>query len=218
MHFLDQAKIFVEQYVVMEPVDGRARPRIAGDRVARAEARVADVRGRIEWPPSVADFLDVVGALDAALPPDRIVAADSTKPAYAANHSLPLHSRRSWLMPIGYGCLGCALPMAIGAKLAAPDRPVAALAGDGGVMFTVQELATARDLGIPLPIVVYDNSGYGEIRDAMDESGIPNLGTDISTHDLPAIARGFGVGGVRVRRRRSSSRRSWRRSARTARR
>ena len=169
------------------------------DRVARAEARVSDVRGRIEWPPSVADFLDVVAALDAALPPDRIVAADSTKPAYAANHSLPLHSRRSWLMPIGYGCLGCALPMAIGAKLAAPDRPVAALAGDGGVMFTVQELATARDLALPLPIVVYDNSGYGEIRDAMDESGIPNLGTDITTHDLPAIARGFGVGGVRVR-------------------
>jgi thiamine pyrophosphate-dependent acetolactate synthase large subunit-like protein len=167
--------------------------------VARAEARVADVWGRIEWPPSVADFLDVVAALDAALPPDRIVAADSTKPAYAANHSLPLHSRRSWLMPIGYGCLGCALPMAIGAKLAAPDRPVAALAGDGGVMFTVQELATARDLRLPLPIVVYDNSGYGEIRDAMDESRIPNLGTDITTHDLPAIARGFGVGGVRVR-------------------
>ena len=48
-------------------------------------------------------------------------------------------------------------------------------------------------------IVYSDNSGYGEIRDAMDESGIPNLGTDISTHDLPAIARGFGVGGVRVR-------------------
>jgi acetolactate synthase-1/2/3 large subunit len=101
-------------------------------------------------------------------------------------------------MPIGYGCLGCALPMAIGAKLAAPDRPVAALAGDGGFMFSVQELATARDLALPLPIVVYDNSGYGEIRDAMDESGIPNLGTDITTHDLPAIARGFGVGGVRV--------------------
>jgi acetolactate synthase-1/2/3 large subunit len=88
--------------------------------------------------------------------------------------------------------------MAIGAKLAAPDRPVAALAGDGGFMFSVQELATARDLALPLPIVVYDNSGYGEIRDAMDESGIPNLGTDITTHDLPAIARGFGVGGVRV--------------------
>jgi thiamine pyrophosphate-dependent acetolactate synthase large subunit-like protein len=166
--------------------------------VQRAEALVADVRGRMEWPPSVADFLDVVAALDAALPPDRIVAADSTKPAYAANHSLPLHSRRSWLMPIGYGCLGCALPMAIGAKLAAPDRPVAALAGDGGFMFSVQELATARDLGLPLPIVVYDNSGYGEIRDAMDESGIPNLGTDITTHDLPAIARGFGVAGTRV--------------------
>lgn len=167
-------------------------------RVAAAETRIADVRERIEWPPSMSEFAGIVSAIDAALPPDRILAGDSTKPAYAANHSMPLHSRRSWLMPIGYGCLGCALPMAIGAKLAAPDRAVIALAGDGGFMFTMQELATARDLGIALPIVVYDNAGYGEIRDAMDESGIPHLGTEVTTHDLPAIARGFGCLGVRV--------------------
>jgi acetolactate synthase-1/2/3 large subunit len=65
-------------------------------------------------------------------------------------------------------------------------------------MFTMQELATARDLGMALPVVVYDNSGYGEIRDAMDEAGVTHLGTDVTTHDLPAIARGFGIGGVRV--------------------
>ena len=72
-------------------------------------------------------------ALDAALPADRIVAVDSTQPGYAANHVLDVEHPGSWLMPIGYGCLGCALPMAIGAKLAAPERPVLALAGDGGV-------------------------------------------------------------------------------------
>ena len=99
-------------------------------------------------------------------------------------------------MPIGYGCLGCALPMAIGAKLAAPDRPVLALAGDGGFMFTIQELATLRDLGLPLVALVYNNGGYGEIRDAMDDGGIQHLGTDASLHDLIAVARGFGVGAV----------------------
>lgn len=167
-------------------------------RLADVVAEVADLRADVRWPPSVAAFAEVVAALDAALPADRIVAADSTKPAYAANHSLPMHRPRSWLMPIGYGCLGTALPMAIGAKLAAPQRPVLALAGDGGVMFTLAELATARDLGLALPVVVYDNAGYGEIRDAMDESGIPHVGTDVATHDLPAIARGFGCLGERV--------------------
>lgn len=176
----------------------REAPQVDEARVRAAHERVAAACAAIRWPPAISDFADVVAALDAALPDDRILAGDSTKPAYAANHSLPMHRPRSWLMPIGYGCLGCALPMAIGAKIAAPDRPVVALAGDGGVLFTVQELATARDLGLSLPVVVYDNSGFGEIRDAMDESGIPHLGTDVATHDLPAIARGFGCGGVRV--------------------
>jgi thiamine pyrophosphate-dependent acetolactate synthase large subunit-like protein len=174
-------------------VEGRVEPGGAG-----TERRVAEALAAIEWPPAVADFAEVVAALDAALPRDRLVAGDSTKPAYAANHSLPMHEPRSWLMPIGYGCLGAALPMAIGAKLAAPDRPVVALAGDGGFLFTLQELATARDLGLTLPVIVYNNEGYGEIRDAMDEADIPHTGTEFAIHDVPAIARGFGCDAVRA--------------------
>ena len=116
----------------------------------------------------------------------------------AANHAMPAHRPRSWLMPIGYGSLGCALPMAIGAKLAAPDRPVAALAGDGGLLFTLSELATAHDLGLALPVIVWNNDGYGEIRDSMSRLGIPPLGTDAGAHDLVAIARGFGCRGERA--------------------
>jgi thiamine pyrophosphate-dependent acetolactate synthase large subunit-like protein len=95
------------------------------------------------------------------------------------------------MMPIGYGCLGCALPMAIGAKLAAPELPVIAIAGDGGFLFTVQELATAVSLGLSLPVLVYNNNGYGEIRESMDHAGITRLGTE-AHHDIGAIARGFG--------------------------
>ena len=135
--------------------------------------------------------------LDRVLGEDRIIAGDSTQPVYAANHLLGMARPRSWLMPIGYGCLGCALPMAIGAKLAAPDRPVLALAGDGGFQFTIQELATARDLGAAVVALVYDNRGYGEIRDAMDHAGIRHVGTDATTHDLVAIAEGFGVAATR---------------------
>jgi acetolactate synthase-1/2/3 large subunit len=163
-----------------------------------ARPRVARALAELRWPADVSAHLELVSALDRALPADRIVAADSTQPAYAANHAMPAHRPRSWLMPIGYGSLGCALPMAIGAKLAAPGRPVAALAGDGGLLFTLSELATAHDLGLALPVVVWNNDGYGEIRDSMARLGIPPLGTDAGAHDLVAIARGFGCRGERA--------------------
>jgi acetolactate synthase-1/2/3 large subunit len=165
-------------------------------RLADARARVADARALLRPPSEVARFEPLLELLDHVLPADRIVTGDSTQPVYAANHLLPVAQPRSWLMPIGYGCLGCAMPMAIGAKLAAPDRPVVALAGDGGFMFTIQELATLRDLGLPVVTLVYNNRGYGEIRDAMDAGQIAHLGTDASLHDLNAVAHGFGVDAV----------------------
>jgi acetolactate synthase I/II/III large subunit len=170
------------------------RPRQQGD----ARRRVARALAGLQWPADVSAHLELVSALDRALPVDRVVAADSTQPAYAANHAMAAHRPRSWLMPIGYGSLGCALPMAIGAKVAVPERPVAALAGDGGVLFTLSELATARDLGLALPVIVWNNGGYGEIRDSMHRASIPPLGTDASAHDLVAIARGFGCRGERA--------------------
>ncbi len=166
-------------------------------RRAAVASRVAEVRRRLRPPAEIARFAPLVDALDRVLPPDRIVAGDSTQPVYAANHLLPMHQPRSWLMPIGYGCLGAALPMAIGAKLAAPARPVVAIAGDGGFMFTVQELASARDLGLSLPVIVYNNGGYGEIRDEMDRADIRHVGTDAAA-DITAIAHGFGCDGVRA--------------------
>jgi acetolactate synthase I/II/III large subunit len=172
--------------------DGLARN---GEDLATRRRTVAEqvrsARSRLDPPHEVARFAGLIRALDAALPEDRIVAGDSTQPVYAANHLLPMYRPRSWMMPIGYGCLGCALPMAIGAKLAAPERPVLAIAGDGGFMFTVQELATAAALGLTLPVLVYNNDGYGEIRDSMEHAGIPKLGTD-AKHDIAGIARGFG--------------------------
>jgi acetolactate synthase I/II/III large subunit len=158
---------------------------------------VSQARAALVPPREVARFAPLLDMLDRVLPHDRIVAGDSTQPVYAANHLLPMATPRSWLMPIGYGCLGCALPMALGAKLAAPERPVLALAGDGGFQFTIQELATARDLGLPVVALVYDNRGYGEIRAAMDDAGVGHLGTDACTHDLVQIAAGFGVAAVR---------------------
>ena len=170
----------------------------AGPGAAVAAERVAAAAAALRWPEAVSAHLPLVRALDAALPAGRILAVDSTQPGYAANHALDVERPGSWLMPIGYGCLGTALPMAIGACLAAPDRPVLALAGDGGVLFTLPELAAARDLGLSLPLVVWNNGGYGEIRDAMRDSDIRAVGTDASAVDLPRVAEGFGCIGARA--------------------
>lgn len=176
----------------------RAPGRAPSD-VQDAEATVRRARETLQAPAELTRFADLLAVIDRVLGEDRIITGDSTQPVYAANHLLGMDRPRSWLMPIGYGCLGCAMPMAIGAKLAAPDRPVLALAGDGGVMFSIQELAAAREAGAAVVTLVYDNGGYGEIRDSMDHAGIAQLGTEAPTHDLAAIAEGFGVPALRSR-------------------
>jgi acetolactate synthase-1/2/3 large subunit len=144
-------------------------------------------------------FLPLAAALDEALGDDGILAGDSTMASYyGAVHFVPMDARRRWIYPTGYATLGYALPAAIGAKLAAPERPVIALAGDGGLLFTVAELATAAELGVPLPVVVPNNNGYGEIRAQMIEEQIAPIGVDLRVPDLPALGRAFGGDGLRV--------------------
>jgi acetolactate synthase-1/2/3 large subunit len=137
-------------------------------------------------------FAPWVAAVEAALPPDVVVALDSTQLAYSAHVRLRAEQSRSWLAPYGLGTLGCAVPMAVGAAIAAPDRPVFALAGDGGWLFTVAEMATAVDEGLGIVLALWDNSGYAQIKQSFDDVDAPRLGVDISSHDPSTIARGFG--------------------------
>ena len=125
--------------------------------------------------------------------PDAIIVGDSTEPVYAGNQFYRPERPRSWFnSTTGYGTLGYALPAAIGAKLAAPDRPVVALIGDGGLQFTLPELASAVEAGLPVIVLLWNNHGYGEIKTYMVERGIPPIGVDIYTPDLVAIARAYG--------------------------
>jgi thiamine pyrophosphate-dependent acetolactate synthase large subunit-like protein len=139
----------------------------------------------------------VSAALEAALAPGDVLCADNAMVAYSGLlGSLRLAAGSRFLFPTGFGTLGYALPAAIGAKLGRPERRVAAVLGDGGIMFTLPELATAAELGIPLPVVVSLNGGYGEIRREMVEQDFPPLGVDLAPVDLPAAARALGGHGV----------------------
>ena len=92
----------------------------------------------------------------------------------------------------GYGTLGYGLPAAFGAKIACPDRSVVSLIGDGGLQFTIAELACAVELKLAVPIIVWNNNGYGEIKQYMIDRNIPTIGVDIFTPDFLTIAKGFG--------------------------
>ncbi len=157
------------------------------DGASRARAILDTALG--EFRPDRRAWIDAIAA---TLTPDSIVALDSTQLAYSAHVALPCERPRSWLAPYGLGTLGCALPMAIGAKVAAPDRPVIALAGDGGWLFTVAEMATAADDHLDLVLVVWDNRGYAQIRQSFDDVDAPRMGVDVSSADPDLIARGFG--------------------------
>jgi thiamine pyrophosphate-dependent acetolactate synthase large subunit-like protein len=135
----------------------------------------------------------VLDALARALPEDAILATDMTQIAYSGNGYYPSARPATWLHPAGFGTLGYALPAAIGASLAQPGRRVVALAGDYGIGFTLAELATARDLALPLPVVVWNNGGLGQIAQDMDRRQIPRLGVEIAPPDFARLAQGYGA-------------------------
>ncbi|MEU8271293.1 thiamine pyrophosphate-dependent enzyme, partial [Sphaerisporangium sp. NPDC049002] len=136
-------------------------------------------------------------ALREALPPETIVVADNSMMCYyGALGGLPLDPPGRFLFPTGYGTLGFALPAGIGAAVARPGTPVAVLAGDGAFQFSLQELATAVELGLSLPIVVSVNGGYGEIRAEMAERGMPSVAVDLHAPDFVLLARAYGARGL----------------------
>jgi 5-guanidino-2-oxopentanoate decarboxylase len=139
----------------------------------------------------------VLDAMRGVLPDDAIVVTDMTQIAYTGNTYYPCARPRSWFHPNGYGTLGYALPAAIGARLGAPQSAVVALVGDGGLLFTVQELATAAELGLPLVIILWNNDGLGQIRDDMISKGIPEVGVNPRNPDYQLLARAFGCHAVR---------------------
>jgi acetolactate synthase-1/2/3 large subunit len=128
---------------------------------------------------------------------DVIVTADNAMACYyGALGNLPVRRPGGYCFPTGFGTLGYAVPAAIGAAAGNPGTTVVALSGDGGLMFSVQELATAAAEGITLPVVVFDNGGYGEIRAEMAGAGIPALGVDLPTPDLAMLAAALGGHGA----------------------
>lgn len=137
-------------------------------------------------------------ALRSALPRDAIVMGDATQIVYTGSYAMPMEMERCWYYSGTYCALGVALPMAIGAKIGAPHRPVIAVAGDGGFMFTVNELATAAEERLALPVIVWNNDALMAIVEQMDQRQIPRIGVEPKSPDFLQVAQGLGCHATRA--------------------
>ncbi|GLS23196.1 hypothetical protein GCM10007874_62160 [Labrys miyagiensis] len=129
--------------------------------------------------------------------PDAVVAADSTAASYGGNFMAEPPAPRRWMSAAtGFGTLGYALPAAIGAKVARPDVPVVCIIGDGGLQFTLPELASAADAGAPIIVLLWNDQRYGEIEEYMVRNQIAPLGVKLHATDFAAAAKAFGAAHV----------------------
>jgi thiamine pyrophosphate-dependent acetolactate synthase large subunit-like protein len=136
--------------------------------------------------------------LRAALPADAIVVNDQTGINYWMEWHFPVLAPRTFLYPVGSATLGYAVPAAIGAKVAHPGRAVVAVAGDGGFLYSVNELATAVKYALPVVFLVLNDGRYGAIK-WLQETLFGRWGeADLANPDFPALARSFGAAGERV--------------------
>jgi acetolactate synthase-1/2/3 large subunit len=125
--------------------------------------------------------------------PEALLIGDSTQPIYAGNLAFGAAFPGQWHnSATGYGTLGWALPASLGAALAAPTRPVVCLIGDGGLHYTLGELAAIRQAGRPVIVLLWNNAGYGEIKAAMQAEGVAPVGVELFTPDFDRLAEAYG--------------------------
>jgi thiamine pyrophosphate-dependent acetolactate synthase large subunit-like protein len=141
----------------------------------------------------------LIDTLRASLPDDAIVVNDQTGINYWMEWRFPVLMPRTFLYPVGSATLGYGVPAAIGAKIARPDRAVIAVVGDGGFMYSVNELATAVKYRLPVVFLVMNDDCYGAIKWLQQTIFDGRWGeADLTNPDFPALARAFGARGERV--------------------
>lgn len=141
--------------------------------------------------------VELLKCLREILPADAIIAGDIVQLVYTGSFAFAVDSPRLWHYPAGFCTLGCGLPNGIGAKLALPQQPVVVLAGDGGFMFTVNDLITAAELRMSLPIIIWENGGYLQIREDMQNAQMQPVGVTGINPDFMLLAQSMGCAGVR---------------------
>ena len=167
-----------------------ARPSCEGEvRAINAERFDPTIQLQPQW-----GFMQ---AIRAAIPNDGIFVQGMNQMGYYSRNYYPVYEPRSYL--ISAGNLGVAFPVALGAKVAKPDKAVVVASGDGGFLYNSQELATAVQYGINVVVIVFNDNAYGNVLRAQIEQFDGHvLGTQLYNPDFVRLAEAYGVRGVRV--------------------
>jgi 5-guanidino-2-oxopentanoate decarboxylase len=167
----------------LEAHRGRTDDRFSGGRDELTLVIADDTRKTLE---------KVLAVIREALPRETIICSDMTQIAYLANQIFPVYEPHTWFHPVGFGTLGFALPVGIGAKIGRPDKPVAVMIGDYGLQYTLNELGTAVEHKLPLVILVWNNERLGAIHDNMVVHGIQPNAVTLRNPDFQMLARAYG--------------------------
>jgi acetolactate synthase-1/2/3 large subunit len=144
-------------------------------------------------------LVEISKLICSSIPSNSVVTGDSSQITYFGMASVFKASRPSqFLYTPTYATLGYGLSAAIGAKLADPAANVISVLGDGALMFSIQEFATAAEQQLDLTVVLIDNGGYGEIKNNEAANGINPIGVDLFQPDWVALVESFGGSGHRV--------------------
>ena len=189
---------------------GDAAPVLAAlaDRVGRynrkRSSREVELSGlksefRAEFERAVGPQVAYLDAIRAELPEDGIFVEELTQVGYVARFAFPTYRPRAFITTGYQGTLGFGFAAALGVKVARPETPVVAVAGDGGFMYNVQELATAVRHGIGVVTVVFSDNAYGNVRRMqVEDHGGRVIATDLHNPDFVKLAESFGAQGLRA--------------------
>lgn len=166
----------------------------APDRVRELLVRVAE---RIDAQELTLEQ-DLLASIRRALPADSPSFWDMTILAYWAWSAFDAKGPNLLHSAQGAGGLGYGFPAALGAAAADPTRPVLAVSGDGGALYSIAELATARQYDLNVTWLIVDDGGYGILREYMTDAFGESTATELTRPDFVALAESFGVPGVRT--------------------
>ncbi len=171
---------------------GVSRP----SRTEEMEEIKAEVQARSAYLEPQISFLN---AIRSVLPDDGYFVDDLTQVGYASRTELPIYQPRTYISPGYQGTLGWSYATALGVKVAHPDKAVLSVAGDGGFLYNVQELATAAKHKINVVAVVFNDSAFGNVqRMQKQDYGGRVIATDLENPDFVKLAEAFGVLGLRA--------------------
>jgi pyruvate dehydrogenase (quinone) len=140
----------------------------------------------------------VAKMLDELATPDAIFTCDVGTPTIWASRYLHMNGKRRLLGSFVHGSMANALPQAIGAQAANPERQVISLSGDGGIAMLLGDLLTLRQLNLPVKLIVFNNSSLGFVELEMKSAGFLNFATDLINPDFAKLADAASIPGIRV--------------------